>query len=197
MPLIQSKTNKAFEKNVKTERHSGKPEAQALAIAYSLKRRAAKKAQGGMVEDDEDQTPEQIEMEAKSEGEPLSQELDETRSPDHGEDESPEMEAAERERGDMKDPKAIAKAIGARKMSQGGAVESRDDAPNLKEKYDEDEDMFSDMDSPEDLDELFESDNDFLSRDRMASGGEVEEPQRKKEILKKIMSRLHNDHAGK
>lgn len=49
MPLIKSKSPKAFEKNLKTEMHAGKPQKQALAIAYSVKRRA-KKASGGTVE---------------------------------------------------------------------------------------------------------------------------------------------------
>lgn len=54
MPLIKGKSKKAFSKNVETEMHAGKPQDQALAIAYSMKRRAAKKmAQGGMIEDSE------------------------------------------------------------------------------------------------------------------------------------------------
>lgn len=57
MPLIQSKSKKAFEKNVKTEMDAH-PEAdkraQNLAIAYSIKRKNAKKkmASGGAVEND-------------------------------------------------------------------------------------------------------------------------------------------------
>lgn len=48
MPLIKSKSPKAFEKNLKAEMHAGKPQDQALAIAYSVKRKAKKKmAEGG------------------------------------------------------------------------------------------------------------------------------------------------------
>lgn len=43
MPLIRSMTPKAFEKNVKAEVKAGKPIKQAVAIAYSEKREAAKK----------------------------------------------------------------------------------------------------------------------------------------------------------
>jgi len=43
MPLIKSKSDKAFKENLKTELKVGKPKAQALAIAYSEKREAAKK----------------------------------------------------------------------------------------------------------------------------------------------------------
>lgn len=43
MPLKKSTSKKAFESNLKTELKAGKPKAQALAIAYSEKREAAKK----------------------------------------------------------------------------------------------------------------------------------------------------------
>lgn len=48
---MQGKSKKAFSKNVETEMHSGKPQDQALAIAYSVKRKnKMKKASGGTVE---------------------------------------------------------------------------------------------------------------------------------------------------
>lgn len=50
MPLIKGRSKKAFEQNVKAEMHAGKPQDQALAIAYSVKRKAQKKASGGTVE---------------------------------------------------------------------------------------------------------------------------------------------------
>jgi hypothetical protein len=43
MPLIKSKTKTAFKKNVQKEVSAGKPVKQALAIAYSTQRAAAKK----------------------------------------------------------------------------------------------------------------------------------------------------------
>jgi hypothetical protein len=46
MPLTKSKSKKAFEKNIRAEVHAGKPVKQAVAIAYSVKRKA-KKAGGG------------------------------------------------------------------------------------------------------------------------------------------------------
>lgn len=39
MPLIQSSSKKAFSKNVKKEMQAGKSRKQALAIAYSVKRK--------------------------------------------------------------------------------------------------------------------------------------------------------------
>lgn len=40
MPLIHSKKPAAFSKNVSTEMHAGKPQKQAVAIAYSVKAKA-------------------------------------------------------------------------------------------------------------------------------------------------------------
>ena len=48
MPLIKSKSDKAFKSNIAAEVKAGKPVKQAVAIAYSTKR-AAKKANGGDV----------------------------------------------------------------------------------------------------------------------------------------------------
>lgn len=43
MPLRQSNSKKAFKQNVRTEIKSGKPRKQAVAIAYSVKRRNKQK----------------------------------------------------------------------------------------------------------------------------------------------------------
>ena len=42
MPLIKSKSKKAFKENIRREMKAGKPQKQALAIAYATKRRAKK-----------------------------------------------------------------------------------------------------------------------------------------------------------
>ena len=47
MPLIKSKSDKAFKKNISTEVKAGKPVRQAVAIAYSVKRGAQKMKDGG------------------------------------------------------------------------------------------------------------------------------------------------------
>ncbi len=44
MPLKKSTTPKAFQANLKAEVKAGKPAKQAVAIAYSVKREAMKKA---------------------------------------------------------------------------------------------------------------------------------------------------------
>ena len=43
MPLVKSRSKQAFAKNVKAEMKSGKPQKQAVAIAYSVKRKAQSK----------------------------------------------------------------------------------------------------------------------------------------------------------
>lgn len=52
MPLMHGKSKKAFSKNVKTEMEAGKPQKQALAIAYSVKRKPKKMAGGGTTRPD-------------------------------------------------------------------------------------------------------------------------------------------------
>jgi hypothetical protein len=47
MPLIKSKSEKAFKSNIRAEIAAGKPQKQAVAIAYDVQRRAPKKAAGG------------------------------------------------------------------------------------------------------------------------------------------------------
>ena len=44
MPLVKSASKEAFRKNVKTEMAHGKPQKQALAISYNVKREAQKKS---------------------------------------------------------------------------------------------------------------------------------------------------------
>jgi hypothetical protein len=43
MPLVKSTSKNAFRKNIKAEMAAGKPQKQAVAIAYSVKRSAAAK----------------------------------------------------------------------------------------------------------------------------------------------------------
>jgi hypothetical protein len=40
VPLVKSASKKAFSENVSREMHAGKPQKQAVAIAYSTKRKA-------------------------------------------------------------------------------------------------------------------------------------------------------------
>ena len=44
MPLVKSASKEAFRKNVKAEIAAGKPQKQAVAIAYATQRAAAKKS---------------------------------------------------------------------------------------------------------------------------------------------------------
>lgn len=52
MPLEHGKSKAAFSHNIAAEIHAGKPQKQAVAIAYSEKRKAQHKAEGGEIEDD-------------------------------------------------------------------------------------------------------------------------------------------------
>ena len=43
MPLVKSGSKKAMSENIRREMHAGKPQKQAVAIAYSVKRAVSKK----------------------------------------------------------------------------------------------------------------------------------------------------------
>lgn len=65
MPLIQSKSKKAMSENIKKEMDAGKPQKQAIAIAYSVQRKNKKKmAHGGMMAEfghgEEEHSPQSI-----------------------------------------------------------------------------------------------------------------------------------------
>ncbi len=47
MPLVKSKSKKAFSKNVKTEMAAGKPQKQSVAIAYATQRKAGGRSKKG------------------------------------------------------------------------------------------------------------------------------------------------------
>ena len=46
MPLVKSSSKQAFRTNIRREVAAGKPQRQAVAIAYSVKRRAVKQPKG-------------------------------------------------------------------------------------------------------------------------------------------------------
>ncbi len=54
MPLYRGKSESDFKHNVKTEHEEGKPLKQSLAIAYAMKRRGKKMADGGFVREEEE-----------------------------------------------------------------------------------------------------------------------------------------------
>jgi hypothetical protein len=155
MPLIKSKSKPAFGKNVKAEMDAGKPQKQALAIAYSVKRRSPKKmAKGGKVEGEradisdhkitaDSSTPESQGM-RHGEGTSRKQELRaassrptvderEQRSMDMLDDEStshsPEVNFHEERMSgidDAMDSREMAMTHG-RKMARGGEINFRED----------------------------------------------------------------------
>ena len=66
MPLMPGKSKAAFQHNIKAEMHAGKPQSQALAIAYSEKRKKMAMggyAEGGEVDEDHEMLMDQCAME--------------------------------------------------------------------------------------------------------------------------------------
>lgn len=67
MPLIKSKSKKALSTNIATEMDAGKPQNQAIAIAYDVKRKAARKkyASGGLVDQEDKAAMQQVKDEMR------------------------------------------------------------------------------------------------------------------------------------
>lgn len=65
MPLKHGKSKKTLQENIKTEIRHGKEPKQAVAIAYAVRRKAMKKAEGGMIPG----------VEHPHEGEPMNKKL--------------------------------------------------------------------------------------------------------------------------
>jgi len=111
MPLVHSKSNKAFKSNLKAELNAGKPQKQALAIAYSVQRRSHK-AHGGPVISPK--KPKHLDkMMGASHSGPSNPELAISHEVDHG----PKASS------DHNDLSLIEHVLQRRKMASGGQVE--------------------------------------------------------------------------
>ena len=114
MPLIKSKSKKDFSDNVSTEMDSGKPQNQALAIAYNMKKKARHKmAEGGHVGSHQPASGHNIHIHVNPQGQ-----YDPAQAPE------PKMnEPAQEESDDMVD-KIMSKRQG---YSEGGKVANETD----------------------------------------------------------------------
>ena len=200
MPLIKGKSPKAFSHNVEAEMHAGKPQKQALAIAYSVKRAMNKKAKGGMIDHyDEGGKVEKPLYDTSGYSKP---------NPDIGgaiksaaksigslfSGPSSSQAAEKKAHGGMIHPKHMVQMIMKKKMAEGGLVSPEDHM------------------SMDQMDEADHNDDDFLADDhemmeyegpKMAEGGMVDEDMeedpemKKKGRLHMIMQELHSKHKGK
>lgn len=155
MPLVKSSSDKAFSKNVSKEMHAGKPQKQALAIAYSTKRKAKSqgKSHGGHVHDEQCMA---MGGACYSEGGEVS---NEKLHPEH--EEAPMSMPGEigMETDDQEEEANLVSAImQGRKMAKGGAVELDGNEPEFDHRIDLEpvhtiEDAAHDTESPSKDDE--------------------------------------------
>ena len=197
MPLMKGKSDKAMEHNIKAELNADKPQKQALAIAYAVRRKAMKQkmAAGGMVPDEdmgENMDP-IVEQDSQD-----NEMLDPMREPEHGaarmmkrtevlrgkamnHEDMPEP--AEPKRHIMpSEPKSMAAAIMGRRMAKGGMV----DELSIDENDHDPRDEFLTADMPAD-----ETGSEHPVPDD-------EDPrERRRSMLSGIMSGLSRRHMGK
>lgn len=168
MPLIHSKSKKAFNKNVETEMKEGKPLKQSLAIAYNLKRKAKDgkevehKAKGGEAGDEQRLSPKERALLAARGTKPM---LEIEITPER--DEKPLHSS-------MAD--SIVDAIMAKRMAEGGDVQ-------------EEEDELADF-QPNEFDYLERSPAPEFSYTEENSGDDLSSPgedERRKDMIDEIM----------
>lgn len=163
MPLMHGKSQKAFGHNVGAEMNAGKPKAQALAIAYSIKRKK-KMAEGGMVKKDSDMWG--------------------------GHDPYKTIPANEPKKPfgefNMDSIKNIAKNIVQKKYAKGGMVD-HDDAEYMEAEPEwHDENFLSDEEQDYAMDQTYPDPDGVEDTEGMGE----REPEDKKMVLRRIMARL-------
>lgn len=181
MPLIKGKSKNAFEHNLKAEMHAGKPQNQALTIAYSMKRKAKKMAAGGEMESGYLSMPKEHEIHNESAINEDDKSLNQYMS--HG--------------GDI-----VQHIMEKRKMAQGGMIEHEDIHHPGAVVADEGEDELSHMaDGKEnDFDYLSTGDHeldDSSSNSGSADGDELgdhQEDEDRHNIVAMIMKKRKKQH---
>lgn len=107
MPLKHGKSKKTLQENIRTEIRHGKEPKQAVAIAYAVRRKAMKKAEGGMIPG----------VEHPHKGEPMNKKL----HPDHGK--KPSIPESREEQSERKiDPEKLKKFKQSSGFAKGGEV---------------------------------------------------------------------------
>lgn len=200
MPLTQGKSPKAFAHNIKAELGAGKPKAQALAIAYAVKRKNAKKmAAGGMVESADELVPNEsgISDDVNEDFHPSHKpSLDEADLKEHyvEEHETKDEEPMKFAHGGMMDPTSLAKAAMAKRFAKGGVVEAKYDTPE-EHSSEQDMDMHSDdMKNWLADDHHTPTNGSEFGKESMVSEDmkmDREDSDAKKKRIMKIMSMLH------
>lgn len=175
MPLSKGKSNKSFVHNIKAELHAGKPRDQALAIAYSVKRRSHK-ANGGLVEMRHlESTPKDMSIyketamnERKGNFADGGDIMNEKLNPSHE-----DMKAKRRSR------------LLEHLFGFGGESDPNDEDPAMEQ-----------MESANEDKDLFLSDEGDSEMDGLADGGEVMTPEMKRKTrLKGILSEIQVKRA--
>lgn len=197
---MQGKSNKAFSSNIKTEMNSGKPQNQALAIAYATKRRMQKKAMGGSITNEKLHPHFEPAHHTKMMGDKMVPAYDDG----GGVSKIIPMIMSLLNKGGM------AKNIMAKKYAKGGAVSNSDNESDqmgwsgpqfsYNRVYNEGgevpEESESEMESPLKEDDNFLSDEEQTPLNSQHIPDPEDEKEMKKNRISKIMSELHSKHYG-
>jgi hypothetical protein len=176
MPLIKGKSKEAMSKNIATEMHAGKPQKQAVAIAYAVRRKHM--AKGGLAGEMASRASEDIhdadcmcENCMNEGGEVMNEKL------------HPHYE-----------PESLAHEVRARKMAKGGNVEPVDYMDEEEPMGDQNNFLANPYDQMDDSDDSQEMGS--TEQDKGSEPEDDDEPRRQRR-LSKIFSMVHAKHMGK
>jgi hypothetical protein len=200
MPLIKGKSKGAFEHNMKAEMHAGKPQKQALAIAYATKRRAMKAhggymAEGGQITDNHQSTACEY---CTMDGATQMEHSPECQTQSHDEDmlhqgkesfpagayhmaDGGEPDPTEQQPDESAMGAGMVDRIMAKRMSEGGRVANEDHGPMDSRLADFDQNEFDDLALRDDLESSYTGANSGDEK------GDAQEDDDRKDIVARIM----------
>lgn len=194
MPLMPGKSRKVMSENIATEMHAGKPQKQAIAIAYAVRRRK-KMAHGGMMDEHEMDMPES-QMMSPFEDEQENH-LAHGGMPKLGSGKRFEnLEHSLAHKKGIHDAKALAAAIGRKKFGAHKMAEMAAHNRKANGGMIEDEMPMDQMHEQEPMPEM-EHEMMHPEAEMHESAMHEEEEHPKKRIFHRIMASLHKRHLGK
>lgn len=185
MPLIKNKSKAAFGHNVGAEMNAGKPQKQALAIAYSIKRKGRKMAKGGQVppqmeprEEQEHDHPMEHPAEPMQRVSPEATDADKMKSP---------------MRHDHENEEAVAKIMLENRLAKGGMVS---DTSEVNAPEDSEDDTYA---PNNDAFLSAEGDGEYSSPHPQMDNeeGHEEADQQKGDIVANILKSIRMRHMGR
>lgn len=182
---MKSKSKAAFGHNVGAEMNAGKPQKQALAIAYSIKRKGRKMAKGGVV------PPQHEAKEQQEHDHPMEHPAEPIQKV------SPEATAADKmpsaKKHDRENEEAVAKIMLENRLAKGGMVSDSSEVNAPESSEDDEYAPNNDAFLSDEGDGEYESHETFMDNEE----GHEEADQQKHDIVANILKSIRMKHMGR